>query len=117
MMVKFRLPSGKNIILHVSIKEKVQYLFDYIFSHENDNLGFEEEEDGGCSMRSFDIIRPEDKMSLETVLDVPLHELFEDSLMESVIVKEKSWSVSHELVPYVIVYCISKFKNPTNQIK
>jgi hypothetical protein len=41
MMVKFRLPSGKNIIVQVSNKEKVAYLFDYIFSHEMENLGFE----------------------------------------------------------------------------
>jgi hypothetical protein len=42
MMIKFRLPSGKNIILQVSMKEKVSYLFDYIFSHEMENLGFEQ---------------------------------------------------------------------------
>jgi len=32
MMVKFRLPNSKNIILTVSVKEKVAYLFDYIYS-------------------------------------------------------------------------------------
>jgi hypothetical protein len=87
MMVKLRLPSGKNIIVQVSMKEKVEYLFDYIFSHEMENLGFEQEEEGGCCEREFDIIRPEDKMSLETKLGTCLEEVFEGSTMESVIVK------------------------------
>lgn len=32
MMIKFRLPNAKNIILNVSIKESVSYLYDYISS-------------------------------------------------------------------------------------
>lgn len=43
MMIKFRLPSSKNIIVNVSMKEKISYLFDYIFSSEIENMGFEDE--------------------------------------------------------------------------
>jgi len=40
MLVKFRLPSGKSLLLTVSIKETVSYLFDFIYSHEVECLGF-----------------------------------------------------------------------------
>jgi hypothetical protein len=44
MAVRLRLPNGKNMFVNISTDEKVQYLFDFIYSLENENLGFEDEE-------------------------------------------------------------------------
>jgi hypothetical protein len=41
MMVKLRLPNGKSIVLNVSLQEKIQYLFDFVYSFEEENIGFE----------------------------------------------------------------------------
>ena len=42
MTVKLRVPNGESIILTVAFEEKVEYLYDYIFSLDKD-LGFESE--------------------------------------------------------------------------
>lgn len=82
MTIKLRVPSGDSVIVTVAFDEKAQYLYDYIFSLEQD-LGFESPE------RRFDIVRPYDRLNLSECLDKKLREVFEESEMESLIVTEK----------------------------
>jgi hypothetical protein len=44
MTIKIRLPNGKNVIVNVSLKEKVDYLFEFIESHDMQSMGFEDED-------------------------------------------------------------------------
>lgn len=72
LAIKLRLPSSQLKKLYVHSSEPAQYLYDYVFSREED-LGFQEDE----TKRIFDIIEPYEKLNLSERKKEPLGKIFE----------------------------------------
>jgi hypothetical protein len=77
------LPNSSIFKLKVPKNETVQYLFDLIECHEDEDIGFDQEPN-----RNFDILQPLERMSLQDRKKETIGAVFYNSDMETLVVKE-----------------------------